>query len=126
MEIIAAETHSYLRAKKKFPNVWCAGCGIGIALGAIIRAIDNLKLDRNDVAMVSGIGCSSRMPVYVDFNTLHTTHGRALAFATGVKLAKPEAEGHSDNRRWGCAGYRRKPFHPRLQTEYRHHHHSYK
>jgi len=90
MEIIAAETHSYLRAKKKFPNVWCAGCGIGIALGAIIRAIDNLKLDRNDVAMISGIGCSSRMPVYVDFNTLHTTHGRALAFATGVKLANPK------------------------------------
>ncbi|HEX9916579.1 MAG TPA: 2-oxoacid:ferredoxin oxidoreductase subunit beta [candidate division Zixibacteria bacterium] len=82
-------THKYLRTKKRFPNVWCAGCGIGIALGAIIRAIDKLSLDRNEVVMVSGIGCSSRMPVYVDFNTLHTTHGRALAFATGVKLAKP-------------------------------------
>ncbi|MCJ7508513.1 MAG: 2-oxoacid:ferredoxin oxidoreductase subunit beta [candidate division Zixibacteria bacterium] len=82
-------THKYLRTKKRFPNVWCAGCGIGIALGAIIRAIDKLNLDRNEVVMVSGIGCSSRMPVYVDFNTLHTTHGRALAFATGVKLAKP-------------------------------------
>lgn len=89
MEIYSEITHKYLRTKKRFPNVWCAGCGIGIALGAIIRAIDKLNLDRNEVVMVSGIGCSSRMPVYVDFNTLHTTHGRALAFATGVKLAKP-------------------------------------
>lgn len=82
-------THHYLRTKKKFPNVWCAGCGIGIVMGAIIRAIDKLKFSRDEVVMVSGIGCSSRMPVYVDFNTLHTTHGRPLAFATGVKLAKP-------------------------------------
>ena len=87
MEIMPKVTYHYLRTKKKFPNVWCAGCGIGIVLGTIIRAIDKLRLERDDVAMVSGIGCSSRMPVYVDFNTLHTTHGRALAFATGVKLA---------------------------------------
>ncbi len=80
----------YLRHTKKFPNVWCAGCGIGIVLGAIIRAVDALGLDKNDIAMVSGIGCTGRMPVYVDFNTLHTTHGRALAFATGLKLARPE------------------------------------
>ncbi|MBN1179434.1 MAG: 2-oxoacid:ferredoxin oxidoreductase subunit beta [Anaerolineae bacterium] len=79
----------YLRHSKKFPNVWCAGCGIGIVLGAIIRAVDSLDLDKNDIAMISGIGCTGRMPVYVDFNTLHTTHGRALAFATGLKLARP-------------------------------------
>ncbi|UCD16918.1 MAG: 2-oxoacid:ferredoxin oxidoreductase subunit beta [Candidatus Zixiibacteriota bacterium] len=83
-------THHYLRPKKKFPNVWCAGCGNGIVMGALIRAIDKLGLDKNDVAVISGIGCSSRMPVYLDFNTLHTTHGRALAFATGVKIAKPQ------------------------------------
>ena len=81
--------HHYLRPKKSFPNVWCAGCGNGIVMGALIRAIDHLKLDKDNVVVVSGIGCSSRMPVYLDFNTLHTTHGRALAFATGVKLAKP-------------------------------------
>ncbi|RLB22319.1 MAG: 2-oxoacid:ferredoxin oxidoreductase subunit beta, partial [Deltaproteobacteria bacterium] len=75
----------YLRHHKKFPNVWCAGCGIGIVLGSIIRAVDELQLDKNDVAMISGIGCTGRMPVYVDFNTMHTTHGRALAFATGLK-----------------------------------------
>ncbi|MFO7741704.1 MAG: 2-oxoacid:ferredoxin oxidoreductase subunit beta [Anaerolineae bacterium] len=80
----------YLRHSKKFPNVWCAGCGIGIVLGAIIRAVDSLELDKNDVAMISGIGCTGRMPVYVDFNTMHTTHGRALAFATGLKMVKPE------------------------------------
>ena len=80
----------YLRHHKKFPNVWCAGCGIGIVLGAIIRAVDSLQLDKNDVAMISGIGCTGRMPVYVDFNTMHTTHGRALAFATGLKMVRPE------------------------------------
>lgn len=80
----------YLRHSKKFPNIWCAGCGIGIVLGAIIRAVDSLGLDKNEIAMISGIGCAGRMPVYVDFNTLHTTHGRALAFATGLKLVRPD------------------------------------
>lgn len=79
----------YLRHSKRFPNIWCAGCGIGIVLGTIIRAVDDLELDKNDVAMISGIGCTGRMPVYVDFNTMHTTHGRALAFATGLKMVKP-------------------------------------
>jgi len=81
--------HDYLRHDKKFPHVWCAGCSNGIVLGGIIRAIADLQLDRDDVMMVSGIGCSSRMPVYVDFNTLHTLHGRAIAYATGVKMHKP-------------------------------------
>ncbi len=81
--------YSYLRQTKKFPNVWCSGCGIGIVMGGLIRAVDRLGLDKNDVAVVSGIGCTGRMPVYLDFNTMHTTHGRALAFATGLKLAQP-------------------------------------
>jgi 2-oxoglutarate ferredoxin oxidoreductase subunit beta len=81
--------HKYLRHDKKFPHVWCPGCGIGIMLGALIRAIDRIGYEKDDVVLVSGIGCSGRLPVYVDFNTLHTTHGRALTFATGVKLAKP-------------------------------------
>ena len=50
----------YLRHSKKFPNVWCAGCGIGIVMGAIVRAIDDLELHRDDIAMLSGIGCSGR------------------------------------------------------------------
>jgi len=81
--------HKYLRHDKKFPHVWCPGCGIGILLGALIRAIDRVGFEKDEVVLISGIGCSSRLPVYVDFNTLHTTHGRALAFATGVKLANP-------------------------------------
>jgi 2-oxoglutarate ferredoxin oxidoreductase subunit beta len=81
--------HKYLRHDKKFPHVWCPGCGNGIVLGALIRAIDRIGLEKDEVVLASGIGCSGRMPVYVDFNTLHTTHGRALTFATGIKLAKP-------------------------------------
>jgi 2-oxoglutarate ferredoxin oxidoreductase subunit beta len=84
------DEYRYLRHKKRFPHVWCPGCGIGIVLGSIIRAIDSLGWELNDILMVSGIGCTSRMPVYVDFNTLHTTHGRALAFGTGAKMANPE------------------------------------
>jgi 2-oxoglutarate ferredoxin oxidoreductase subunit beta len=79
----------YLRLDK-FPLIWCPGCGDGIALKAILRAVDRIGLDRNEICMVSGIGCSSRTPGYVDVNTLHTTHGRALTFATGVKMARPE------------------------------------
>lgn len=82
-------THQYLRVKKSFPHVWCAGCGIGTVMGSIIRAVDKMGFRKDEVAVVSGIGCSSRLPVYCDFNTLHTTHGRAIAFATGVKMAKP-------------------------------------
>jgi 2-oxoglutarate ferredoxin oxidoreductase subunit beta len=84
--------YKYLRHKKKFPHVWCPGCGIGILVGSIIRAVDALEWRKDDVVMSSGIGCTSRMPVYVDFNTLHTTHGRALAFSTGVKMANPELQ----------------------------------
>ena len=87
---IAELRNKYLRHDKKFPHVWCPGCGIGIVLGALIRAVERSGLEKDDIVLASGIGCSGRMPVYVDFNTLHTTHGRALTFATGVKLAKPE------------------------------------
>ena len=81
--------HKYLRHDKKFPHVWCPGCGNGIVLGALIRAIDGTGLEKDEIVIVSGIGCSGRISVYVDFNTLHTTHGRALTFATGIKLANP-------------------------------------
>lgn len=82
--------HKYLRHDKKFPHVWCPGCGNGIVLGSLLRAVDHLQLDNDEVVLASGIGCSGRMTVYADFNTLHTTHGRALTFATGIKLANPE------------------------------------
>ena len=79
----------YIRASK-FPHILCAGCGHGTIMKAMIRAIDKCELDKDKVCVVSGIGCSSRVPGYVDFNTLHTTHGRSLGFATGIKLANPE------------------------------------
>jgi 2-oxoglutarate ferredoxin oxidoreductase subunit beta len=58
-------------------------------MGSLLRAISNLKLSKDEVVMASGIGCAGRLPTYLDLNTLHTTHGRALTFATGVKLANP-------------------------------------
>jgi len=75
---------------ERLPHIWCPGCGHGIITGAVVRAIDNLKIDQDKICIVSGIGCSSRAPGYLNFNTLHTTHGRALAFATGIKLANPD------------------------------------
>ncbi|TAK35671.1 MAG: 2-oxoacid:ferredoxin oxidoreductase subunit beta [Chloroflexota bacterium] len=85
----AAPVQSYLRPGKRFPTVWCPGCGIGTVFGTILRTIDGLGLSKDEVAMVSGIGCTGRMPVYADLPAMHTTHGRALAFATGLKLAQP-------------------------------------
>ena len=76
----------YLRMNK-LPHIWCPGCGAGIILKSIIRGIAKQGWKKDDVVVVSGIGCSSRAPGYLDFNTLHTTHGRAIAFATGVKLS---------------------------------------
>lgn len=76
--------------EENLPHIWCPGCGHGILMRDVAQAIDNLGLDHDKVVIVSGIGCSSRAAGYMDFNTLHTTHGRAIAFATGVKLANPE------------------------------------
>jgi 2-oxoglutarate ferredoxin oxidoreductase subunit beta len=81
--------NDYIR-ERFFPHLWCSGCGHGIVLNGLIRAVEKLGMSRNEMVMVSGIGCSSRISGYMDFHTLHTIHGRALAFATGVKLSKPE------------------------------------
>lgn len=74
----------------RLPHIWCPGCGHGILMRDVAQAIDNIGLDPDKVVIVSGIGCSSRAAGYMNYNTLHTTHGRAIAFATGVKLANPE------------------------------------
>lgn len=79
----------YLRTDK-MPTLWCWGCGDGVILKSIIRTIDALGWKMDDVCLVSGIGCSGRMSSYVNCNTVHTTHGRAVAYATGIKLANPE------------------------------------
>jgi 2-oxoglutarate/2-oxoacid ferredoxin oxidoreductase subunit beta len=79
----------YLRLEK-MPTLWCWGCGDGVILKAFIRAIDKMGVSQDDVCVVSGIGCSGRFSSYVDFNTVHTTHGRTVAYATGIKLAQPD------------------------------------
>jgi 2-oxoglutarate/2-oxoacid ferredoxin oxidoreductase subunit beta len=87
--IVGFDYASWLRPEM-MPNIWCPGCGIGIIVKSLIRAMDTCGWNKDDTAMVSGIGCTSRAPGYVDMNTLHTTHGRALTFATGVKMARPD------------------------------------
>jgi 2-oxoglutarate ferredoxin oxidoreductase subunit beta len=79
----------YLRLEK-MPTLWCWGCGDGVILKATIRAIEKMGWKQDDVCVVSGIGCSGRFSSYVDFNTVHTTHGRTVAYATGIKLANPD------------------------------------
>ena len=79
----------YIR-QRFFPHMWCPGCGHGTVLNSLLRSVESLGMSKNEIVMVSGIGCSARISGYVDFHSLHTLHGRALAFATGVKLAKPE------------------------------------
>ncbi len=79
----------YMRVNR-LPHIWCPGCGIGQIVNGAIRAIDKVGLDQDRTVVVSGIGCSSRATGYLNFDTIHTTHGRALAFATGIKLARPE------------------------------------
>jgi 2-oxoglutarate ferredoxin oxidoreductase subunit beta len=79
----------YLRTDK-MPTLWCWGCGDGIILKAFIRAIDKLGIKKDDMCIVSGIGCSGRFSSYVDCNTVHTTHGRTVAYATGIKMANPD------------------------------------
>lgn len=78
----------YFRAGR-LPHIWCPGCGNGIVTGAIVKAIDTLAIEKDNIAVVSGIGCSSRASGYLDFNTVHSAHGRALPVATGIKLTEP-------------------------------------
>ena len=72
------------------PTFWCPGCGHGIVVKSALRAVAGLGLNNDDVVAVSGIGCHARSPAYCDYNGVSTTHGRAIAFATGVKMHRPE------------------------------------
>ncbi|MCL5288532.1 MAG: 2-oxoacid:ferredoxin oxidoreductase subunit beta [Acidobacteria bacterium] len=79
----------FLRSER-MPHIWCPGCGIGTTVNCFARALLQAKLDLNKVAVVSGIGCTGRVAGYVNLDSFHTTHGRAIPFATGMKLANPE------------------------------------
>jgi 2-oxoglutarate ferredoxin oxidoreductase subunit beta len=75
---------------ERLPHIWCAGCGIGTVFGSVMAAIQKSGYDLDKTAIVSGIGCTARMAGYIRLDSFHTTHGRALPFATGLKLANPE------------------------------------
>ncbi len=83
------EIRDYIRLDL-MPHFMCPGCGHGIAMRALLWAVHEHGIDKNDLAIVSGIGCSGRVGGYIDANTFHVTHGRPLAFATGLKLARPD------------------------------------
>ncbi|MCP4186726.1 MAG: 2-oxoacid:ferredoxin oxidoreductase subunit beta [Gammaproteobacteria bacterium] len=87
----AFEIRDYIR-EDLFPHFMCPGCGHGIAMRALLWAIHDLNIDKDKLAIVSGIGCSGRVGAYIDANTFHTTHGRPLTFATGLKLARPDLQ----------------------------------
>ena len=88
---IAHPLSKYLR-KAMMPHIWCSGCGNGIILNCFVHAVDELQIDLKKLVVVSGIGCIGRAAGYVNTNSFHTTHGRPIAFATGVKLANPDLE----------------------------------
>jgi 2-oxoglutarate ferredoxin oxidoreductase subunit beta len=74
----------------RLPTIFCLGCGNGTVINCTLAAIDQAGWKKEETVFVSGIGCSSRAPGYISADSLHTTHGRALAFATGIKLANPD------------------------------------
>jgi 2-oxoglutarate ferredoxin oxidoreductase subunit beta len=79
----------YLR-QDRLPHIWCPGCGIGTTVNCFARALTDSGLDLDKVAIVSGIGCTGRVAGYLNLDSFHTTHGRAIPFATGLKLANPD------------------------------------
>lgn len=85
-----SDTYRNLLRPRQLPHVWCPGCGNGTIVKAMLEAISALGVEQDQVAVISGIGCAGRTTTVLDFNTMHTTHGRALAFATGIKLANPK------------------------------------
>lgn len=90
-KLAEVDYNQYLRVHR-LPTTWCAGCGDGAIMKSLIRAMDEINISRDNTAIISGIGCSGRFSGYLDFNTLHVTHGRTLAFATGMKMANPNGK----------------------------------
>ncbi len=75
---------------ERMPHIWCPGCGIGTTVNCFVHALEQSGLDLHKVAIVSGIGCTGRVAGYLKLDSFHTTHGRPIPFATGLKLANPE------------------------------------
>lgn len=83
--------HLLLR-DERFPHVWCPGCGLGILLQSYVSAIEKSAIKKENNVLVSGIGCTARLPGYMNFDTYHTTHGRGIPYATGMKVANPDLQ----------------------------------
>lgn len=79
----------YLRTDR-MPHIWCPSCGIGTTVNCFARAIDESGIDLDRLSVVSGIGCTGRVAGYLRLDSFHTTHGRAIPFATGLKMANPD------------------------------------
>ena len=89
-EIVEHHPMEQLLRMDRIPHIWCPACGIGTAVTAFVSALEKANLDLDKVAIVSGIGCTGRVAGYIKLDSFHTTHGRAVPFATGLKLANPE------------------------------------
>jgi 2-oxoglutarate ferredoxin oxidoreductase subunit beta len=79
----------YLRPGR-IPHIWCSGCGLGIAMTCFIKALEETGLPLEKNCVVSGIGCTGRVAGYLNVDSYHTTHGRPIPFATGLKLGNPD------------------------------------
>ncbi|MGC8598616.1 MAG: thiamine pyrophosphate-dependent enzyme [Thermoplasmata archaeon] len=91
VEEIVHPKDAYLRSDR-FPHIWCPGCGLGIVLKSYVDAISKLDIPYNNHVLVSGIGCTARLPGYANVDSYHTTHGRAIPFATGLKIVNPKLQ----------------------------------
>jgi len=92
-DLIMPDVHNpveELLRQDRMPTIWCPGCGLGTTVNSFAHALAGLDIDRKKTVMVSGIGCSGRVGGYMNFDHFHTTHGRTIPFATGLKLANPE------------------------------------
>jgi len=89
LENVSHPMERFLRTDR-LPHIWCSGCGLGTVLSCFTYALDELGLTETDIGVVSGIGCTGRAAGYLNLDSYHTTHGRAIAFATGLAVAKPD------------------------------------
>ena len=90
--VLVSEQHPMdnLLRQDRLPHIWCPGCGLGTVLTCFVSALQKSGLDPQKVIAVSGIGCTGRTAGYLNLDGFHTTHGRAIPFATGLKLGNPE------------------------------------
>ncbi len=80
----------HILRRDRLPHIWCPGCGLGSAMTCFAQAIEGVDIPLKKQVLLSGIGCTGRIAGYVNVDSYHTTHGRAIPFATGLKIANPE------------------------------------